>query len=193
MRTRLRRKHRVRGRWAAIAVGAIASTTAGARGVLDDPDAKNVNTALTDDPVLLPNTLNVDAEDRYAAHRSHSSHSSHGSHRSSGGTRSRPAPSVQPSPPWPAPTPAPSPAQPVPRQTPGTGQPLPKPTPQELSTMVVRVQAALMRLGYYRGDIDGLLGPATRAGLKKFQESQGLKQTGRIDVETLTRLGIPIP
>ena len=42
-------------------------------------------------PVLLPNTLNATAEDRYAAHRSHSSHSSHGSHRSSsGGTRKAP-------------------------------------------------------------------------------------------------------
>ena len=59
--------------------------------------------------------------------------------------------------------------------------------------MVVRVQAALMRLGYYDGDIDGLLGPATRAGLKNFQKSQGLRQTGRIDLETLTRLGIPVP
>lgn len=59
--------------------------------------------------------------------------------------------------------------------------------------MVVRVQAALMRLGYYHGDIDGLLGPGTRSGLKNFQKSQGLKQTGRIDIETLTRLGIPIP
>lgn len=59
--------------------------------------------------------------------------------------------------------------------------------------MVVRVQAALMRLGYYDGDIDGLLGPATRAGLKDFQKSQGLKETGRINLETLTRLGIPIP
>ena len=31
--------------------------------------------------------------------------------------------------------------------------------------MVVRVQAALMRLGYYDGDIDGLLGPETRSAI----------------------------
>ena len=59
--------------------------------------------------------------------------------------------------------------------------------------MVVRVQAALMRLGYYNGDVDGLLGPLTRAALKSFQKAQGLTQTGRMDLETLSRLGIPIP
>ena len=193
MRTRLSRKHRVRGRWAAIAVGAIASTAAGARGILDGHDGDELNTALSDDPVLLPNTLNRGADDRYAAHRSHSSHGSHRSHRSSGGTRSQPAPSVQPRAPQTTPSPTPAPAQPAPRKSPGTGQVLPKPTQQELSLMVVRVQAALMRLGYYDGDIDGLLGPATRAGLKNFQKSQGLRQTGRIDLETLTRLGIPVP
>ena len=190
---KLRRKSRVGGRWAAIAVGAIASTAAGARGVLDGHDADEVTTALSDDPVLLPNTLNRGADDRYAAHRSHSSHGSHRSHRSSGGTRSQPAPSVQPRAPQTTPRPTPAPAQPAPRKSPGTGQVLPKPTQQELSLMVVRVQAALMRLGYYHGDIDGLLGPATRAGLKSFQGSQGLRQSGRIDLETLTRLGIPIP
>ena len=59
--------------------------------------------------------------------------------------------------------------------------------------MVVRVQAALMRLGYYAGDIDGLLGPTTRVALKSFQRSKGLPQTGRMDLETLSSLGIPIP
>ena len=59
--------------------------------------------------------------------------------------------------------------------------------------MVVRVQAALMRRGLYNGDIDGLLGPKTRAALRKFQQSEGIPQTGRMDIETLTRLGISIP
>ena len=59
--------------------------------------------------------------------------------------------------------------------------------------MVVRVQAALMRRGYYKGDIDGLLGPLTRAALQGFQISEGLTQTGRMDLETLSRLGISIP
>ena len=59
--------------------------------------------------------------------------------------------------------------------------------------MVVRVQAALMRLGYYEGDIDGLLGPRTRAAITEYQKGKGLRQTGRMDTETLTRLGISIP
>ena len=59
--------------------------------------------------------------------------------------------------------------------------------------MVVRVQAALMRLGYYKGDIDGLLGPQTRAAITGYQNAQGLRPTGHMDIETLTRLGISIP
>ena len=47
--------------------------------------------------------------------------------------------------------------------------------------MVIRVQAALMRRGFYNGDIDGLLGPKTRAALQAFQESEGISQTGRMD------------
>ncbi len=59
--------------------------------------------------------------------------------------------------------------------------------------MVVRVQAALMRLGYYDGDIDGLLGPQTRSAITAYQKAQGLRQTGRMDIGTLTKLGISIP
>jgi len=59
--------------------------------------------------------------------------------------------------------------------------------------MVVRVQAALMRKGYYNGDIDGILGPATRAALTAYQKDEGLSDTGRMDIATLTRLGITVP
>lgn len=58
--------------------------------------------------------------------------------------------------------------------------------------MVVRVQAALMRLGYYNGDIDGLLGPMTRDSITQFQTDRSLAKTGRMDIETLTALGIPV-
>lgn len=142
--------------------------------------------------VLLPNTLNATAEDRYAQHRSHSSHRSHRSHRSSsGGARQAPSapappPQYQPPPSNPAPTV-------IPRSTPRIERTIPKPTPQDVSTMVVRVQAALMRRGFYNGDIDGLLGPKTRAALRAFQQTEGIPQTGRMDIETLTRLGISIP
>lgn len=186
-------KNQRRRRWVAIAAGAIATATPGARGALDTDEAEQADPAWNEDPVLLPNTLNRDADDRYAAHRSHSSHSSHRSHRSSsGGSRTR-TPSVPQPAPQAVPRPAPSPAKPAPQQVPGTTKALPRPTQQDLSVMVVRVQAALMRLGYYNGDVDGLLGPLTRAALKSFQKAQGLTQTGRMDLETLSRLSISIP
>jgi len=50
-----------------------------------------------------------------------------------------------------------------------------------------------MRLGYFNGDIDGVLGPATRASITTYQKDKKLKQTGRMDIETLTALGITIP
>ena len=143
-------------------------------------------------PVLLPNTLNATAEDRYAAHRSHSSHGSHRSHRSSsGGVRQAPSTPV-PQPQYQSPPSSPAPSV-IPKTTPRIERTIPKATPQDVSTMVVRVQAALMRRGLYNGDIDGLLGPKTRAALRTFQRSEGIPQTGRMDIETLTRLGISIP
>jgi hypothetical protein len=46
---------------------------------------------------------------------------------------------------------------------------------------VSQVQAALARKGYYRGAIDGSLGPATRSALRQYQGNHGLDVTGRID------------
>ena len=69
----------------------------------------------------------------------------------------------------------------------------PAPTQQDLSMMVMRVQATLMRRGYFEGDIDGLLGPQTRAAINAYQKAQGLRQTGRMDIDTLTTLGISVP
>jgi TPR repeat protein len=43
------------------------------------------------------------------------------------------------------------------------------------------VQAALSRLGHDAGPIDGLVGPATRAGIRSFQEAQGLAVDGALD------------
>ncbi len=157
-------------------------------------------------PVLLPNKLNSNSEDLYAGHRSHSSHGSHGSHRSSsGGGYSAPKKYTPPSslpttPSYPSPsTPSTRPSKPVdlaPTQPLGKTAPsteVQKPNSADLSVMVVRVQAALMRRGFYNGDIDGLLGPNTRAAIIEFQKSHGLPQTGRMDIETLSGLGIAIP
>jgi len=183
-------------RWPVLAASASATALAGNVAHGKTPGFQNDHAA--PEPLILPNTLNATAQDRYAAHGSHRSHSSHGSHRShrsgSGGTYSpspaprTPAPSYTPPPATPSPAPSTAPA---PRQAaPATP---PKPSAEDTAMMVVRVQAALMRKGYYNGDIDGILGPATRAALTAYQKDEGLSDTGRMDIATLTRLGITVP
>lgn len=55
---------------------------------------------------------------------------------------------------------------------------------------VKKVQEALKDKGHYQGPVDGILGPTTRAALKKFQSAQGLEATGELDEETKKQLGI---
>jgi hypothetical protein len=54
---------------------------------------------------------------------------------------------------------------------------------------VSQVQAALARKGYYRGAIDGSLGPATQNALRQYQRNHGLDVTGRIDRPVIVALG----
>jgi putative peptidoglycan binding protein len=56
--------------------------------------------------------------------------------------------------------------------------------------VVANVQSALQEQGYYQGDIDGILGPQTRAALAEFQSAQGLEPTGAVDEPTLETLGM---
>jgi hypothetical protein len=60
----------------------------------------------------------------------------------------------------------------------------------DLGQEVANVQAALQQQGYYQGDIDGILGPETRAALAEFQSAQGLEPTGTVDEPTLQTLGM---
>ena len=53
-----------------------------------------------------------------------------------------------------------------------------------------QVQEALKAKGNDPGPIDGRMGPKTRAALKAFQETNGLKATGRLDNETAEKLGV---
>jgi Putative peptidoglycan binding domain len=55
---------------------------------------------------------------------------------------------------------------------------------------VANVQAALQQQGYYQGEVDGVLGPQTRAALADYQSAQGLEPTGAIDEPTVEALGI---
>ena len=56
--------------------------------------------------------------------------------------------------------------------------------------VIVQVQHALRRQGYYYGAIDGLIGPMTRNALARFQRDHGLYVTRSIDGQTLASLGL---
>lgn len=51
------------------------------------------------------------------------------------------------------------------------------------------VQRALEAKGFDSGSIDGIVGPLTRAAVRKFQGRYGMKATGEIDNQTLFALG----
>jgi hypothetical protein len=51
-------------------------------------------------------------------------------------------------------------------------------------------QALLQQMGYYRGEVDGLLGPLTREALTAYQTDNGLTVTAVIDQPTLDSLGL---
>jgi hypothetical protein len=56
--------------------------------------------------------------------------------------------------------------------------------------VIADVQAALQEMGYYRGEVDGLLGPLTREALTGYQSRHGLTVTAVIDEPTLDALGM---
>jgi len=56
--------------------------------------------------------------------------------------------------------------------------------------VIADVQAVLQQMGYYTGEVDGLLGPLTRDALAAYQADQGLTTTAAIDEPTLDSLGM---
>ena len=52
------------------------------------------------------------------------------------------------------------------------------------------VQIALRSEGYYRGPIDGDIGPGTRCAIRGYQYDFGLPVSGRIDRYLLESLGL---
>jgi Putative peptidoglycan binding domain len=56
--------------------------------------------------------------------------------------------------------------------------------------VIADVQSALQQMGYYQGEVDGLLGPLTREALTAYQTDHGLYTTAVIDEPTLSSLGM---
>lgn len=56
--------------------------------------------------------------------------------------------------------------------------------------VIADVQAVLQEMGYYTGEVDGLLGPLTREALTAYQADNGLTTTAAIDEPTLDSLGM---
>jgi hypothetical protein len=56
--------------------------------------------------------------------------------------------------------------------------------------VIADTQALLQQMGYYKGEVDGLLGPLTRDALTAYQADNGLPQTAAIDQPTLDSLGM---
>jgi hypothetical protein len=56
--------------------------------------------------------------------------------------------------------------------------------------VIADVQATLQDMGYYKGEVDGLLGPLTREALTEYQSDNGLYTTAAIDQPTLDSLGM---
>ena len=56
--------------------------------------------------------------------------------------------------------------------------------------VIANVQTALQEQGLYQGEVDGLLGPQTRAAIADYQRASGLAETAAIDQPTLESLGM---
>ncbi|MEO6970997.1 MAG: peptidoglycan-binding protein [Chthoniobacterales bacterium] len=56
--------------------------------------------------------------------------------------------------------------------------------------VIADVQAILQQEGYYKGEVDGLLGPLTREALVGYQTDNGLYATATIDEPTLASLDL---
>jgi hypothetical protein len=52
------------------------------------------------------------------------------------------------------------------------------------------IQQALAQAGYYRGPIDGMLGPVSRQAIANYQADRGLRVTGNLDANLVNSLGL---
>jgi putative peptidoglycan binding protein len=61
---------------------------------------------------------------------------------------------------------------------------------QNADSTVAAAQERLARQGYYRGEIDGVFGPATRRAIMRYQSDNGLRVTGYLTMDTRQSLGL---
>ena len=73
-----------------------------------------------------------------------------------------------------------------------SGKPKRGPVFRANSDQVKQAQAILKQRNFYAGEETGKLDPDTRAGLKKYQEAEGLKVTGTLNKVTLEKMGITL-
>jgi peptidoglycan hydrolase-like protein with peptidoglycan-binding domain len=57
---------------------------------------------------------------------------------------------------------------------------------------IKEAQGVLKRRGFYAGEPTGKLDTATRDGLKKYQEAEGLKVTGTLNAATLQKMNVAL-
>jgi peptidoglycan hydrolase-like protein with peptidoglycan-binding domain len=67
-----------------------------------------------------------------------------------------------------------------------------KPPFRANADQVKQAQAILKQRNFYSGEETGKLDDATRAGLKKYQEAEGLKVTGTLNKVTLEKMAITL-
>jgi hypothetical protein len=58
------------------------------------------------------------------------------------------------------------------------------------NSIVAAAQERLAREGYYRGEIDGVVGPETRRAVARYQGNHGLRVNGNLTPDTLAALGL---
>ena len=55
---------------------------------------------------------------------------------------------------------------------------------------IAAAQERLARQGYYRGETDGVLSPEMQKAVRRYQSTNGLRQTGYLDSDTLAVMGL---
>ena len=65
-----------------------------------------------------------------------------------------------------------------------------KPIFRATTDQIKQAQAIIKQRGFYSGEQTGKLDAGTRAGLKKYQQAEGLKATGTLNKATLEKMGV---